>query len=125
MSGFDQANGNFAQGGGVLYGGSAGAMVLGKDISTCAWMDSNDVGLADTGGLALLGNYSVWCHYSGEHDDAIIRMEQLILAVPERSGVVFDGRDLMVVGFEPVAMFVDDSKHLVSPGDSVPAVSAG
>ena len=54
---------SFALRGGVVYGGSAGAIVLGANISTCAHMDHNDVGITDMHGLDLLDGHAVWCHY--------------------------------------------------------------
>ncbi|MFN8466033.1 MAG: Type 1 glutamine amidotransferase-like domain-containing protein [Caldilineaceae bacterium] len=61
--GFDDAIRQYALGGGALYGGSAGAIVLGANISTCAHMDHNDVGISDMHGLDLLDGHAVWCHY--------------------------------------------------------------
>ena len=61
--GFDDAIRRFAQGGGAVYGGSAGAIVLGANISTCAHIDHNDVGVTDMHGLNLLDGHAVWCHY--------------------------------------------------------------
>jgi dipeptidase E len=61
--GFGDAIRQFALRGGVIYGGSAGAIVLGANISTCAHMDHNDVGLTDMHGLDLLDGHAVWCHY--------------------------------------------------------------
>ena len=53
----------YVQSGHVVYGGSAGAIVLGSDIDTARHMDPNDVGLEDTAGLDLVCGYAVWCHY--------------------------------------------------------------
>src|SRR5699024_3370788 len=52
---------------GIIYGGSAGAIIFGKDIRTCIHMDSNDVDLRRFIGLNVVGNYSVWCHYNPEN----------------------------------------------------------
>jgi dipeptidase E len=61
--GFDNAIRQYALGGGALYGGSAGAIVLGANISTCAHIDHNDVRITDMHGLNLLDGHAVWCHY--------------------------------------------------------------
>ena len=63
-TGFDSALKDFVAAGGSIYGGSAGAIVLGYDVGTCSMMDSNDVGVDDTTGLGLVGHYAIWCHYS-------------------------------------------------------------
>jgi dipeptidase E len=62
-AGFADPIRQFAQQGGVVYGGSAGAILLGANISTCAHMDQNFVGLTDAHGLDLLDGRAVWCHY--------------------------------------------------------------
>jgi dipeptidase E len=62
-TGFDGMLRRFAARGGPVYGGSAGAIVLGEDIGTCAHMDPNDVALRDTTGLGLALGHDVWCHY--------------------------------------------------------------
>lgn len=54
---------HFAEQGGAVYGGSAGAILLGANIATCAHMDRNEAGITDTHGLNLLDGHAVWCHY--------------------------------------------------------------
>jgi dipeptidase E len=91
VSGFDSAVKRFVHRGGILYGGSAGAIVIGKDISTCAHMDENVVGLSDTAGLDLLGGDSVWCHYRPSDDvqirEYVERTTSPTIALPETGGV--------------------------------------
>ena len=36
---------------GIIYGGSAGAIIFGYDIDSCLSMDANDVNLEDTKGF--------------------------------------------------------------------------
>ena len=71
----------YAESGGAIYGGSAGAVILGKNIMTCSYMDRNACGLRDFNGLKLLGDYSVWCHYKAEHDP-LIKGLGMLLALP-------------------------------------------
>jgi dipeptidase E len=51
-----------------VYGGSAGAIVLGVDIGTCAHLDRNDSEVSDLHGLDRCGGAAIWCHYV-EADD--------------------------------------------------------
>lgn len=46
---------------GILYGGSAGAIIMGKKID--AQRNSNTVQWVDTNGLCYIGGYSVACHF--------------------------------------------------------------
>ncbi|WP_236809547.1 Type 1 glutamine amidotransferase-like domain-containing protein [Bacillus glycinifermentans] len=44
---------SYAKRGGIVYGGSAGAIILGKHIMTCSHMDDNNVGLNEFDGWGL------------------------------------------------------------------------
>ncbi len=63
QTGFDVALRRYALAGGAVYGGSAGAILLGADIGSCERDDPNTVGLSGTRGLDLLGGHDVWCHF--------------------------------------------------------------
>ncbi|GGH74685.1 peptidase E [Pullulanibacillus pueri] len=49
--------------GGIINGGSAGAIILGKDIMTSAHMDPNSIGLEESHPLNLLKDHTIWCHF--------------------------------------------------------------
>jgi len=49
---------------GVVFGGSAGSVIFGKDINIIAEMDSNDVELVDTTGFNVINNVSIFPHYT-------------------------------------------------------------
>lgn len=106
-AGFEEPLRHFARRGGVLYGGSAGAILLGADIGTCAHMDENDVGLSDPRGLDLVGGRALWCHYQPADlplCTSFVRRTGLVtLLLAERSGLWVRGpADYVPVGFEPV-----------------------
>jgi len=117
-TGFDSALKDFIINCGTVYGGSAGAIVLGRDIATCSGMDSNDVGIVDTSGFGLIGNYAIWCHYIKEHDSLISTYDYPILAIPERSGITFDGSVISVIGFDSVTVF-DNHKKILLPNSTM------
>ncbi len=80
-----------------IYGGSAGAIILAKTIIPAGFLDENKVGITDFFALNLVNEFDVWCHYSGNEDDAIrdymtkFNIEKII-ALPENGGiVVIDG----------------------------------
>lgn len=122
-TGFDVALKDFTSSGRDVYGGSAGAIVLGRDISTCAVMDSNDVCLEDTTGLGLIENYAIWCHYVEDHDSLVASYDFPIIAIPERSGILFDGSTIRVVGFDAVTVFDHGSKTVLLPDQTYPIAS--
>jgi dipeptidase E len=118
-TGFGEAIGDFARRGGVVYGGSAGAIVMGWNIETCAHLDRNEVGLTDTSGLDLLSGDSVWCHY-GPADDGLIRSyvkrtgsPTLVLA--ETAGVWVQGAgEYVSLGAGAVYRFAVGGKQIIS-----------
>lgn len=121
---FDEALLDFIHSGRPLYGGSAGAAILGSDISTVAHMDRNDVGLVDMKGLNVLRGYAVWCHYMPS-DDARIAAFLATTALPllvltERAGVDMDGGHLNVVGYDPIICWSPTERIIVQPYQTVP-----
>jgi dipeptidase E len=81
----------YLQENGKIYGGSAGAMVLGKDIRTVE--EENDRSYEHYAGLNLLGEFSVLCHYQDTMREYALnlsaRLRGPILAIPEDSGIVW------------------------------------
>ncbi|MDE7178974.1 MAG: Type 1 glutamine amidotransferase-like domain-containing protein [Lachnospiraceae bacterium] len=51
---------------GIVIGGSAGAVIFGKDIDIISSMDSNDVNLTDTAGFNVLSGISIFPHYTNK-----------------------------------------------------------
>ncbi len=114
---FAEAIQDFVAGGGPVYGGSAGAILLGRDIGTCAHMDANTVGLKDTRGLDQISGHAVWCHYRPSDDPMIhtyCRKQEIpVLAVAERGGVEIEGDRLVACGYEPVFRFEAGEKQAI------------
>ncbi|GAB3405357.1 type 1 glutamine amidotransferase family protein [Flindersiella endophytica] len=100
---------DYLRAGGAMYGGSAGAILAGADISIAASADANDVGLTRTGALDLLGGLVVQPHYAREQDAELVALTaadgRSVLAIPERSGVAVVADVARTVGPEPVHLF--------------------
>jgi dipeptidase E len=115
---------DFADGGLPIYGGSAGAILLGRDIDIAQHVDSNDVGLSDTTGLDLALSYAISCHYMPADDsrirDYVGETGHAVLALPERGGLARTGETMLVVGPEPAKLFGLDSSRLLERGSTVP-----
>lgn len=83
----------YVQEGGSIYGGSAGAIVLGKDIRTVE--EENHRGSTHHNGLNMLGGMSVLCHYKDSMKERAASLAASlygpILAIPENSGVIWIG----------------------------------
>ena len=116
-SGFDRHLKAYAQSGGVIYGGSAGAIVLGKDIRTANSMDRNATGLSEVNCLNLANGHSIWPHYQLQMDKLIEEFarnyRQPVLGIPERSGIVIESGRMRTVGLEPSYRFDGQGKSEV------------
>ena len=123
QSSFDQAIRFFLHHGGIVYGGSAGAIICGRDITTASLLDRNDVGLENTTGLDVLQGASVWCHCQPTDDHHILRaterLRHPIIALSERTGVYVQDTLLLAVGFEPVVVFPHDMRRAFPPSSVV------
>jgi dipeptidase E len=123
-SGFDRVLARFVSRGGAIYGGSAGAILLGHDIMTCAHLDADEVGIVDAAGLDLVGGYAIWCHYQPEDDERIVAyIEQYgfpVLALSERGGLQVEDECLKAIGFEPLVQFISHSRRVIDVGEQVP-----
>jgi len=113
---FTQAIREFAEGGGVLYGGSAGAIVFGRDINTCAHMDDDIAGLTNTTGLDLAHGHAIWCHYEPNVEPLVrsyVKHTQIpTIALPETTGLWIQALgQLIPLGFDPVLRFTPSSEQ--------------
>ncbi|RJF71606.1 peptidase E [Deinococcus cavernae] len=106
---FDRLLLDYLKNGGAVYGGSAGAIVLGQDIASCAHDDPNDVRLADTTGLNLLNGHDVWCHYTTDQARSVQeycnRTHRPVYALTERSGLKITENGIQSIGLEAHVTF--------------------
>ena len=116
-SGFDRHLNVYAKRGGIIYGGSAGAVVLGKDIRTISHMDRNEITLTEVNCLNLAQDHSIYPHYEPRDDkfiEAFVQTHrQPVLAISERSGIVIESGMMRSVGFEPSYRFDREGKFEV------------
>jgi dipeptidase E len=110
----------------IVYGISAGAYILGRDIRErlpFADKDKNAVGLQDLSGLDLLNGHNVHCHYTPNHDEHLFNFEKEnqipLIAIPETSGVAVENNSCEVIGFDPVCLFTPNGEKIThQPGSS-------
>jgi dipeptidase E len=122
-SGLQTALADFIRAGQPAYGGSAGAILLSHDITSCAHIDPDVVGLTDLGGLNLALGYTIWCHYQPADS---LRIKDYVrysgnpsIAVSERAGVRREGPDLFAAGYEPAYVFSGVKKRRILPGEKI------
>lgn len=113
----------FVAEGRLLYGGSAGAIILGKHIDTQD--DERSDMESETLGLDLLGGYSVTCHHKDEHRQRYsawaVEYRSAIICLPEETGLVFEHGNALCVGTKPATIFLADGSEMsVAPGEFIP-----
>ncbi len=103
-----------------VYGGSAGAIVLGRDIRTAP--EAVNLSLQDATGLGLLADECVACHYVPERETsvchAVSSLGYSIIAIPEKSGLYYNGQVYSVFGTESAWLFSMDEKKELLSGES-------
>ncbi|TNM61931.1 hypothetical protein FHN55_16590 [Streptomyces sp. NP160] len=114
-------------GGGALYGGSAGAILAGASIDIAAWHDENGTDLitsADLAGLGLLPGRVLLPHCTAADapraEEWAARHGLEVLGVPECSGLVVDGDDIVVSGPDPVWLFTPGGTTTLPADAAVP-----
>lgn len=122
-SNFTKVLRDYIYGGGTVYGASAGAVILGKDISTYA-EENRKYNYPESSGLSLVGNYSIRCHYKdsdkGIVKEYISRKNNPALAVPIGVAVIVKNSSIFVIGSEPIIVFYSNGREeKVFPGSSV------
>ena len=99
---------------GIVYGGSAGAIIFGKDLDSCNIDDKNEIGLIDNTGFNMINGYSLLCHYTNK-DEVNTEIERKYLlelskqkpiyAIPEEDTIYIDNEKIDVIGTRPYYEF--------------------
>lgn len=106
----------YIENGGIVYGGSAGAIIFGYDINSCLAMDANDVNLDDTKGFNVINGKSIFAHYTNEHtEEAHIKFKSYlsnyslnnedVIALPEEDTIFINGDEITIIGNRPYYVF--------------------
>ncbi len=93
--------------GGTLLGGSAGAIIFGKNIDTCRHADENNVNLIDTSGFNMAFGAGIGAHYTNrppaktkaqEANYTALSYQMPIVALPEECTLYVDKNVVRVLG---------------------------
>lgn len=119
----DEALRDFILAGHPVFGGSAGAIVLGADITSCAHIDEDIVGLKDLRGLEMALGCTVWCHYQSADQERIqafvAQTGSPSIALTERAGVYREGDQLIAAGYDPLLLFTGGQPQTYQPGEII------
>ena len=104
----------FLEQGGIVFGGSAGAVLFGKTIDSCRHADSNKVGLKEVTGFNQVFGAYIGAHYPNDNPiktaEATANFTQLsdqapVIALPEEDTLVIDKENAKVIGNKPYHIF--------------------
>jgi dipeptidase E len=117
-SGFSDLLISYINNGMNVYGGSAGAIILGKRIDTHD--DENKHNSKDVEGFDKLGNYSITCHFNSEDSERFkqwaISNNLPIICLPEETGLIVSNNLVTCVGEKSCAIYKEDGSLMeVSP----------
>ena len=125
-AGFDELLRKYISEDGIVYGCSAGAIILGKDIGTAHFggdPDVNRAGLKDLSALNAVEDYAISCHYR-ESDDANLTEYSSknrigVIALPEEAGLLVTDEEMRIVGDSDAYMFVSSKKVRIGRGEII------
>jgi dipeptidase E len=103
QSGFEDRLSEYIISGKPVYGGSAGAILLGADIRTSP--EATNLRATESLGMNILSGYSVYAHYNLSNvkiEEILEKYKIPIIFIPERSGVYIQDEIIECIGFENV-----------------------
>lgn len=99
---------------GIVYGGSAGAIIFGHDLDSCIIEDANEVELKDIYGFDMLNGYSLLCHFTNRNEIITKKSKEYLLklskqkpiyAIPEEDTIYVSETGIEFFGTRPYYIF--------------------
>ena len=113
---------------GIVYGGSAGAIIFGKDLDSCNTDDDNKVGLIDNNGFDMINGYSLLCHYTSRDSKRtelskkyLLELSKIkpIYAIPEEDTIYINNGIINFIGTRPYYEFKNGKIYEKNPSDTI------
>jgi len=106
---------------GIIYGGSAGAIIFGYDINSCLYADENVVDTKDTKGFNYLNGKSLTTHYTNKSEeekatDYLIeytKTNEDVYAISEETTIYIEDNNINFIGEQNVYCFSKGNKKLL------------
>ena len=103
----------YLKGNGIIFGGSAGAIIFGKTIETVIEEKEN---YPDNPALNMVKDYAIRCHYQPQDDKLFQNLSKKIktpiIALPENGGLKIDENNIKTIG--NVFIFNNGIKNILS-----------
>lgn len=99
---------------GIVFGGSAGAIIFGETLESCILDDKNEVGLKDITGFDVLNGISLLCHYTNrtekkdnESKKYLLELskQRKVIALSEEATLFINGNEVELIGSRPYYVF--------------------
>ena len=100
---------------GIVFGGSAGAIVLGQSIATCKYADRNDIRLSDLEAFNVVSQFSFLCHFTNQTKEKQIQNTKYlkdytshyekVIALPEEDTIYYEDGCYQIFGDCPFYIF--------------------
>jgi len=109
---------------GIVFGGSAGAIIFGYNLDACYLDDSNDVGLVNHRGFNVLDDYSILCHftnrdseYDKKNNDYLLSIsnDRKCIALPEEDTLYIDNNNIELIGNRDLFLFRNGERLVINP----------
>lgn len=120
-TGFSDTLIQYIKTGGQVYGGSAGAIIMGKKINTHD--DKNNTNLQSVFGFNLLKDFSVACHFKDEQSGRFkawaVENNLPIVCLPEEAGLVVEKGIAVCAGTKSCIVYLaDGTSREIGPKES-------
>ena len=107
-----------------VFGGSAGAIILGRDIGTAYFggdADKNEVGLKVLKGLDVARGYSIACHHNGlKYDHFAAEYSERTgiptIALGDSTGIQVKNHEILVIGPSSAKVFDGEKSSIFRKG---------
>lgn len=117
----------FLEEGGIVFGGSAGAILFGKTIDSCRHADPNELGLKETSGFNKVFEAYIGAHYPNDDPAKTQRATECftelsndapVIVLPEEDTLVIDKNTVKVVGPKLYHIFKKGSTQQMEPNQT-------
>lgn len=104
---------NYLNNNGIVFGGSAGAIIFGKNINTCLLDDGNVVNLKNCDGFNYLNDFSILCHlkkakFKKNYNYLLeYSKKNKVLYLPEEDVIFINSDKIKLIGTKKYAKFIN------------------
>ena len=101
---------DYLDNGGIIFGGSAGAIIFGKSIDSCLNDDGNIVNLNNTSGFNYLNDYSIICHLNNSN---LKKNKKYLINFSKKNKVIYLPEEDVIVISDDKLEFIGSKKYIV------------